>query len=274
MSKSGFKKMIAALCAAVLVAAATSAVALANAGGYETMKEALFQTIAVESVTMEAKASFKINDEIIGTVEFLSKANKDREYNKSIYADTSYDEFSNYDDETVTQYGPLTDLLRQSETLTDKQRRLISVLFDAFTGEMRNHVITSGNSVTVDLNESQIPELYQLIAGVSAESIVSQTTQYGGDYYDNDPIGQQMCDLAATKDFGIKRARAEATATDDGFIDTVKLYGEVGGRDDSGKYLSSAFELEMKLYDINNTEVPPLTDYYLDFDDSNSYYTY
>jgi hypothetical protein len=266
MSKSGFKKLTAVLIAAVLIAAATSAVALANVGGYEKMKEALFQTMKAESITIEINAAIKQNGETIATAEILSKANKDREYNKVISTDVN-NEYAGYENYHVSKYGPVTESLRQSESMTEKERRLFSVLMDVFAGEMRNRVITNGNSASIDLNETQIPELYQLIAGVSAESIVSNDAHVYN-YYD-DPIQERFIDMAATKDFSIRSARAEASATDDGYIDFVKIYGEVGGYNDSGEYLSSSFEMDVNIYDVNNTEVPPLSD-----SDSYPYYSY
>jgi hypothetical protein len=266
MSKSGFKKLTAVLIIAVLVAAGTTAVALANAGGYEKLKEAFFKTMAVENLTAEAKAVFTINGELVASAESLIKANKDREYSKIKYVDFYSGEAKEYENDYVSVYGTTTESLRQFEMATEKQLRLMSLLLDAMAGETRNHFITTDNSVSVDLNETQVPELYQLIAGVSAESIVSGADYYDYKSYSDNSSERNLLDIAATKDFAINKVRAEGTATKDGYLDAVKFYGEIGGRDESGKYIYASFEMDAKFYDINNTEVPPVTDYSSDYD--------
>lgn len=255
----------------VTVFATTSFVALANNSGYENFKKALFKMKDVTNYEVQANVEAYYNGEYIGKSNAVTKTNDD---NQNYYEITQYskdneviENFISYDDSNTTTIYRNNEITSEqnsidsnyrndskSEALKASETKLYEALMDVMIGDSKNFIISDGNKVYANLDETQIPNLAQL--GLSYASEFSKEMMSRSTETQSSSIHQgAMGDIKPLSQISIKNVDFKGEVGENNYIKTVYIEIEVGGIDETQKYVTYTFKTTVDVKNVGQTEI-------------------
>lgn len=262
----------------VSIFATTAFVALANNSGYENFKKAIFKLNDATNYELEGTVEAYFNDEYIGKSSAITKRN---DSNQNYYEINQYskdnsvvENFIIYNDsKTTTTYKNNKIISEQnshdynylkgskSEALKASETKLYESLMDVLIGDSKNFIISDDKKVYANLDETQIPNLAQVVLAYVSEfskEMMLNSTEKNGKMYES-PISE----FNYLSQISIKNIDFKGELGEDKSIKNVYLEIKVGGIDDSQKYVTYTFKTNMDVKNVGSTEItkPNITEH-------------
>lgn len=175
------KTAIASLMVGCLSIGTASAVAFAGSNSYETFKKAAEATSKIENMTTSTQMTLIIDGQEVMTGVTLTQIDQDARYSNSTMqvAGQSYEvENATTDGVTIRKQGEEYTSYAMSEPYRESRRqdsspsadKLKETLSDALIGDIKNQFTSSGNTVQLNLEGAQIPEVVNLTLAAAMET--------------------------------------------------------------------------------------------------------
>ncbi|MDR2650065.1 MAG: hypothetical protein LBB94_10175 [Clostridiales bacterium] len=262
--------MTSAAVVSAAVLAVTASAAAANVSGYEEIKQRGFALLE-----QSGNATVSISTELIADGRQL--------YSQSGYSETNEDMDAFYtrtemfaageDDywleeywngvnkywrssDNPTGYSEYLPQYRRQESfiLTENQKKFLSLLLDVFTGDLKNYFVTDGNTISVSLDKTQIPELAQSFIAVGAEAAAKEHED-NPDYSVNGRADLNSIITQYLYEPVIESYSLTATLSDDGYLADSNASVNFSGRDENGEWHNATLYIKMEFSDIGSTKV-------------------
>lgn len=258
--KKNFKKMaMAGALIGVLTVSGVSTIAFASGNAYQDYKSAVLQTAEVQNMTVTADITVKQNGEVIVSGNTTSQIDGRNQYSNSqiqVGGETTNVESSTANGTTITRIGDQYNSMSRSDEddeRNDSERfsassstmKLMEMVTDLLVGDVKTHFTGSGNTVSVNLEGAQIPELLNVAASAMVEQSTNQSSKTSSE---NDLFGDVFENLPITQNVQVKRISLEGELQD-GYATNNVITIVLTGTDSSGT--SHEIELFCKA-DISN----------------------
>lgn len=243
--KTNFKKMaVAGTLIGVLTVGGVSTAAFASGNAYQDYKSAALQTLEAQNMTVTADITVKQDGEVIVSYNSTSQIDGGSQYSSSqIQANgkTTDAESSTANGTTFTRIGDQYTSANHADRdrdWNDSERfsssssamKLMEMVIDLLVGDVKTHFTGSGDTVIVNLEGAQIPELLN----VAASAMVEQSTDKPGRTSDEyELFGDIFENLSITQDVQVKRISLEAELKD-GYTTNHVITIVLTGTDSSG----------------------------------------
>lgn len=184
MKKKGLKTMAVSAVAGSLLLAFSATAFAASGSGYESYKGAIKSTVLTENATVSAQFEVKDQGAIIlsgNSLQKLDKENNSSKTNITVDGVTKAYETSAGDGKYVTnadgkyystnignekfKKDKVENLSESSSTV-----KLAEMLTDTLVGDVKNQFVTNGQTISVNLEGAQIPELARLALSAAVEN--------------------------------------------------------------------------------------------------------
>jgi hypothetical protein len=285
MSKNS-KKIISLTLTAVLSAAVfvtTGFAASNNVSGYEKAKEALFELAAFQNFdNLTENLEFSVVEdgvEIINGAMNTKIAGKDyQEFQMNLTVDgESFVTESHSSGENTYTKLPGIDGYRKSQNyawsllgenipdglqLSDNEKKLANVVFDMFVGDTKNYFTNDNGEITMQLEKSQVPEVFQLGLTVMSESL-SKEIRENPSFFNRRANDSDFSDFMEEKilnvlnGMAIDSVYAEGTIDDDNLITDAAMTFTLTGEDQDGNPHVTTFSMTNTITDVGTTVVEP-----------------
>lgn len=243
--KKNFKKMaIAGALIGVLTVGGVSTVAFATGNAYQNYKSAALQTVEAQNMTVTADITVRQDGKVIMSGNTTSQIDGRSQYSSSqIQTDgtTTDVESSTANGTTITrigdQYTSANHTNRDDDwndgkslSASSSTMKLMEMVTDLLVGDVKTHFTGSGNTVSVNLEGAQIPELLNVAASAMVEQSANKPGRTSGEY---DLFGDVFENLPITQNVQIKRISLEGELQDGYAADNV-ITIVITGADSSG----------------------------------------
>lgn len=242
-------------------------------------------TSKVEShYTMSSQASYTINGDTITQEQW---SDDEQTVTKSSYSD-KYNVFKNFDVPMFVQgvnnsvdgsdnhddddddiyvsysYGGVVVGGREQtfDDLTPSEQKLIHAAIDMVAGDMKNYFTSDGNTITVNLDKNQIPQIAQLLVAVLGEKAGMEQDRVNA-YMDNriDAYMDSQQQTASimdclpkfTDDTSIQSANLTVVLDDNQNISSAKAVGAIVCTDADGVAHTLTIEVDFDISNIGTT---------------------
>jgi hypothetical protein len=269
MKKKGFKTMaVSAVTGCILLS--LSAVTFANTGsGYTDYKAAVEATMLAKNATVSAQyevtdkgviilsgnSTQKLNNQDKSsqtsvTVDGITKAFESSAVNGNVITEADGKYFS-----TTKGNGKFNGDQRGNLAASSSTVKLAEMLADTLVGDVKNQFVENGQTISVNLEGAQIPELARLALSAAAEN-----GHHTGDYKNNGKQGPDesmkpmMDKMPKLTDINIKSLAMTATVDGTTLKDndfTITLTGN----DADGVAHEITVKLNAKITDVGSTKV-------------------
>lgn len=293
--KKTMKQTLGAVVAGTTLLAVTVTAMGAQGNAYENYKEALKNTVEMAGKnragngTLELEASLKRNGVQEFSMSTIQKMDgKNHRGTLQVEAlgtqkemEMSCSEVGNYlkvGDNYYSFNHKARDMERKFEhegerKLSDKEEKLGQMFLDTLVGDMKNQFVQNGESISVELEGAQIPEVAQLMLDVALEG------KETGEEHREGRRGRSHCEgknngeceeyIKEIEDFmsfpehvelpKLKEADLTAISLEaqvvDGLITQNTLNIKVTGKDEAGETQELVLNMALGIKDLNNTTV-------------------
>lgn len=260
--KRSFKKMalIGAL-AGVLVIGGVSAVALANGNAYENFKAAAIKTMKIENMTTKADITISQDGNTIATINTTSQQDGDNHYslsNVQAGGEAMEVEMSGGDDAGITRIGDKYYSFEDDyeghdmyDDASSSHEDLAEALADLLVGDLKAHFTQSGDTVTVNLEGAQVPELMNLaVSAMLEERGYSRTHASTGEF---SAMQEAFESVSIVKDAMVSNIHMEA-GIGDGLLSSGKMSITINGKDAAGATHELVMTCNYTIDDIGSTK--------------------
>lgn len=259
----------------ILLLATTAYAEISTKNGYVQLKDALKYTAEkctseLSSYTIDTYEVIKNNGNTVSSKHELTKydvTNGTREeISKRVEGNTILEDSTTYYDKTCSiSYNKESDTYnvssfnnhRRDENITnpfeEEESKDMEKIVDALVGNLKDYIIVTDNidetkKLSVNLSEAQIPALINAITSYNYKDEFSNSTViYIGDQSNVMP--------SLTKDIYIQNITGVMNLDKDGLMQSVLATCIISGKDNKGIDHTLTFETQVKLTDINRTEV-------------------
>ncbi|MDR2938803.1 MAG: hypothetical protein LBV08_00610 [Clostridiales bacterium] len=267
----------------VTVFSATAFVALANNSNYETYKRGFFKLLRSANYTMDIKAGFEFEDGDKIEMGALRYQDRDKYYegsqtiingevvsDQAMYSDEN--ESVHYRDNKITYaYEYENDGSGYSyhePEITASQEKLVDVVADLMLGDLKNSIVSEGNSIYIDVEEYQIPALAHAIFDVGRETVDRHANiddEFGNG--NEGEVAEKLYDLMTDPNSSIKSGNFEGAFDDSGYITKAKANVTIANGSSS-----IDFYFDFTFSDFGSTDVvkPDITEKHEDYEEFNA----
>jgi len=243
--KKSFKKIATAgALIGVLTVSGVSTVAFAAGNAYQNYKSAVLQTVEAQNMTVAADITIKQDSEVIMSGNTNSQIDGRSQYsNSQIQADgkTTEVESSTADGTSITRIGDQytsTSRADKDDDWNDSEQfgtsssttKLMEMVTDLLVGDVKAHFTGSGDTISVNLEGAQIPELLNVAASAMVEQSANQSGKMSGE---DDFSNNAFENLSITQNVQVKRISLEAELKD-GYTTNNVITIVLTGTDSSG----------------------------------------
>lgn len=252
-------KKITAACLAVGFALVGTASMIAYAAGnpYENYKTAVVNTISKDNLTANAAVQMKQNGKVIASGCAVYEKAADVQY-AGVTADIGGQSVKKeeYSDGNVkiksdgSKYSEKNckDKHKGKELLTPNMIKLAEMAADLFVGDLSNQFTTNGNTVSVTLNDVQIPEIANTAAAAFTE--MNAAKQY--DEGKNDLGDVLMKEFPITQNAKIESVTMDADITK-GSLSSQNMIIVISGQTSDGEDTKVEITVDANITDVGST---------------------
>lgn len=268
MKKKGLKTMAVSAAAGCLLLS-LSVTALASTGsGYESYKGAVKSTMLTENETVSTQFEVKDNGTIILSGDSIEKLNNENKSSKSnITVDgvkKTYESSTNNGNYVIVADGKYYTINKGDKKIDGDKRtklsessstvKLVEMITDTLVGDVKNQFVKDGQTISVNLEGAQIPELAKLAISAAVESSNSIEK-----HNDSDKIGHDdgmkaaMDKMPKLSNIDVKSIAMTATV-DGNTLKDNNLTTTIIGKDANGVSHEVSVMLTAKITDLGNAK--------------------
>ncbi|NGZ77609.1 hypothetical protein [Saccharibacillus alkalitolerans] len=267
MKKSVRTKTIGIMAAGMIVTASLGAAAYANGNAYENFRSAALKTMEIDNSTLTSEIAVRQNGAVTasGRLEIQSAG-------EEIYSSGQLEiGGKTLDVEQATENGKM--ILRKGDryysvdapNAADREDkdfeaspsalRLAEAASDLLLGDIKNRFTESGDTITLNLTDAQIPEL----ANLAMNAMLEAGAKHGEDRLSEETQWQAEWDgfdhaalFPIASDGRVESVRLEA-AVKDGAISTIKTTVGVSGLDEKGQKIELEASVDSAFSKVGST---------------------
>ena len=262
------------LCSSVLFMTAYAAVQ--NVSSYETLKSALLNYNAYDNGTLRLDAKVSENGKEIVLANLVDKL--ETKYTSSTVASVTvngvtktYGAWENKEQTIQIDYDSDKYLVHPSvhydnyyssyhknligyssedwESLTSAQQKLVNAVIDLAVGDVKNYFISSGKTISLNINKNQIPQIVQLLLAYNFEQMPDRDYIY---LYDVNDIRNIIPIFIINTE--IDSANMAITLADNNQITGCELAVIIKGTDTQGISHKFVYEMNLSITDFGTTK--------------------
>lgn len=277
---------ITAVLTAGCVFTTTAFVALAQNAGYEIYKNAVINMFTAQNYTMHSRMSMIYDDVVIaeeGSFQMIDGTTRlTKFFNVDTSLEDSYTYYNTYNSGMeIDGEGLLRFTYENNNDISNYQAHdepsetyinLVNAGIDTLIGNIKNHVITEGNTVFINLTEAQIPALPQAFLAYLSEEykrtlytanpsnfmlLYSEnesdiSIEFPEEYANN---YEKALKVAALDNLSVKNVEFVGEFDDNKNLKSIYGLAEIGGYEPSGGYDSIFIEVDIKISNFGTTVV-------------------
>lgn len=243
--KRNFNKMaITGALIGVLTVGGVSTLAFANGNAYQNYKSAALQTAEVQNMTVTADIMVRQDGKVIMSGNTTSQIDERSQYSSSqIQTDGKTTDLESWaaSGTTITHIGDQytsASYANRDDDWNDGKRfsassssmKLMEMVTDLLVGDVKTHFTGSGNTISVNLEGAQIPELLNVAASAMVEQSANKPGRTSGEY---DLFGDVFENLPITKNVQVKRISLDGELQD-GYATNNVITIVISGADSNG----------------------------------------
>lgn len=266
-------KTIVATAAAGCLLLTMSVTAFASSGsGYESYKNAVESTILAQNATVDAQ--FEVKDNGLVILSGSSNVKLDNENSSSqttLTADGVTKTFAASRDETTGTFVSRVDdkyymMQKDNEkqdadqeendklTASSSTVKLAEMLADTLAGDVKNQFVKDGQTVSLNLQGSQIPELAKLAVSAAAENNGRIEKEHNGDSADAASLKTLMDQIPKLSNTDVKSVSMTATV-DGNLLKNNVATVVITGTDTSGSTHELSIMIKGDISNVGNTKI-------------------
>lgn len=257
-----------AIAGGVLLALSVTAFA-SSSSGYESYKTAVKSIITTENATIDAQYEVKDNGTVIvsgDTVKKLDNTNRSTKTSATVDGTSKTYESSNAngnfiinDDGKYYQMNKADNKQgndkREKLSESSSSVKLAELVTDTLVGDVKNQFVKDGDTISVNLEGGQIPELAKLAVSAAAEeSSREKDRSNNGKTGHDEGFKSAMDKVPSLSNIEVKSISMTATVDGDTLKDN-KVTAVITGRDANGTSHEVTITLNAKISDVGNTKV-------------------
>ncbi|WP_411682220.1 hypothetical protein [Clostridium thailandense] len=268
MKKKGLKTVVVSAAAGCFLLSLSVTAFAATGSGYENYRDAVKSIVLAENETVSAQFEVKDNGSVIlsgDTVEKLSQENKSSQSNITVDGvKKTYETSENNGTYVINADGKYYSVNRgDKKSDSDKKEKLsessstvklAEMITDTLVGDVKNQFVKDGQTISVNLEGAQIPELAKLAISTAAENSNSIERHKNGDKIGSDEMKAAFDKIPKLSDIDVKAISMTATV-DGSTLKDNKITVTITGKDASGASHEVSIALTAKITDLGNTKV-------------------
>jgi len=263
MKKKNFKTFaIVGVIAGCVLIGTVSAFAASVGNPYEDFKAAALQTTTETNMTVTADVTAKQDGAALLSGTMVSQQNGENSYSSTkmqVNGQTVDREESSTAGATIMRNGDTYTSITRDSARVEKQdktmaspntQKLMSMVADLLVGNTKTHFTSSGDTVTVNLDGAQVPELLNVAVAAGMERTGSKPDMpmMNG----NNPMGTVLQNLAITQNAKVDSIHMTAGLAN-GALSAVDCTVVLSGQDSSGGSHEIDVTVNAKITDIGAT---------------------
>lgn len=245
MKRNTKKLAVIGLLIGCLTIGSVSVFALTNGNPYQDFKNAALLTVQEQNMTVAADVNVRQDGVTILSGDTVVQLNSDDQYSNShfqIGGETLDMESCQTDETEITRIGDkyTSNIGKENDgeendgedgfDFSPGTLKLAEMVVDGLVGDVKTHFAGNGNTISVNLEGAQIPELLNVAASAGIEKAAGKNREPSPE---KELLGNVLDNLSITKDVQVKRVGMEAQLKD-GYIDTVSVNLTLTGKDNNG----------------------------------------
>lgn len=269
MRKKGLKPMVVSAAAGCCLLSLSITAFASTGSGYESYKGAVKSTVLAGNETVNAQFEVKDNGSVILSGDSIEKLNKENMSSKSnITIDgvkKTYESSTNNGNYVINADGKYYTINRENKK-NDRDKReklsessstikLAEVITDTLVGDVKNQFVKDGQTISVNLEGAQIPELAKLAISAAAENSNSIEKHKNSDKIGCDDVMKAAMDkMPKLSNIDVKSIAMTATV-DGNTLKDNKITVTITGKDANGASHELSVMLTAKITDLGNTKI-------------------
>lgn len=260
MKKNTKKMAVIGLIIGCLTIGGVSAFALTNGTAYQDFKNAAMLTMQEKNMTVTADVSVRQDGAVMLSGDTVMQMNDNSCYSNStiqIGGEVVDMERSGSNGTSVTRIGDeyTKTTGRKSDDEEDRfcespnAQKLMEMVTDLMVGDVKTHFYSNGDTVTVNLDGAQIPELLNVAASAAIENSSNKSERM---YDENELFGDVFDNLNITQDVQITRISMESQLKD-GYLENTVITMTMTGKDNNGATHEIEMTCNAAISDIGST---------------------
>ena len=268
MKKKGLKTVAVSAAAGCFLLSLSATAFAATGSGYESYRDAVKAIVLAENETVSAQFEVKDNGSVIlsgDTVEKLSQENKSSQSNITVDGmKKTYETSENNGSYVINADGKYYSVNRiDKKSDSDKKEKLsessstvklAEMITDTLVGDVKNQFVKDGQTISVNLEGAQIPELAKLAISAATENSNSIERHKNSDKIGSDELKAAFDKIPKLSYIDVKAISITATV-DGSTLKDNKITVTITGKDASGAAHEVSVALIAKITDLGNTKV-------------------
>lgn len=266
MKKKGLKIAIVALVVGTMLLTYSFMAFASSGSGYETYKNAVVSTLLAKNSTIDAQFTVTDNGNTVltgTTTKKIDNGNFSTKTNLNIMGLTNNVESSYDNGNLITEvngkyYSMSGKRFDKMENLTSSSStvKLAEVLADTLVGNVKNDFIENGQTISVNLQGSQIPELAKLAISAMAENMDRIKNHSSVDISNNGMASMKniMSLIPTLSNIDVKSIGLTATV-DGNLLKSNEFNIAISGTDTSGNVHNINLTVDANISNIGNTKI-------------------
>lgn len=262
------KTIIGSAVAGGLLLALSATAFASSSSGYESYKTAVKSIITTENATIDAQYEVKDNGTVIfsgDTVEKLDNANRSTKTSATVDGISKTYESSNADGNLIMNDDGKYYQMNKADNKKGNNKKekfsessssvkLAELVTDTLVGDVKNQFVKDGDTISVNLEGGQIPELAKLAVSAAAEEGSREKDRSNNDKTGHDEgFKSAMNKVPSLSNIDVKSISMTATVDGDTLKDN-KITAVITGTDANGTSHEVTITLNAKVSDVGNTK--------------------
>lgn len=262
------KTIIGSAVAGGLLLALSATAFASSSSGYESYKTAVKSIITTENATIDAQYEVKDNGTVIfsgDTVEKLDNANRSTKTSATVDGISKTYESSNADGNLIMNDDGKYYQVNKADNKKGNNKKekfsessssvkLAELVTDTLVGDVKNQFVKDGDTISVNLEGGQIPELAKLAVSAAAEEGSREKDRSNNDKTGHDEsFKSAMNKMPSLSNIDVKSISMTATVDGDTLKDN-KITAVITGTDANGTSHEVTITLNAKVSDLGNTK--------------------
>ncbi|MBR0598466.1 hypothetical protein [Sinanaerobacter chloroacetimidivorans] len=272
MNKKRLKTIAATAVAGCLLLTMSVTAFAASGSGYESYKNAVESTILAQNATVDAQFEVKDNGSVILSGNSNVKLDNENSSSKTtLTADGVTKTFATSKDESTGAFIRSVDdqyyvMQKDNEKQNADQKendkltassstvKLAEMLADTLAGDVKNQFVKNGQTVSLNLEGSQIPELAKLAVSAAAENNGRIEKEHNGDSADQASLKTLMDRIPKLSNTDVKSVSMTATV-DGNLLKNNVATVVITGTDASGSTHELSIMIKGDISNVGNTKI-------------------
>jgi len=264
MKKRVSKLAIAGLLVGCLTIGGIGTVAMASGNAYQDYKNAALQTVSARNMTVSTSLNVKEDAAVLIAGDTITQTDGKNSYSSSkmqVNGETVDLEQAQSADKIITRNGDeytsttldsrYSDYDRENLSNSSSSVKLMGMVTDLLVGDVKTHFTTSGDTITVNLEGAQIPELVNVAASAMVEQSAASKNKT---QYPDEVFGDVLQNLSITQNVKVKSISLTGKV-ESGYLSDSDITIVLTGTDSAGTSHEVELKAQSKVSDVGSTSV-------------------